>query len=170
MVNILSVSVTPALTLNPVMAGRAGHNHSWVCDVLSVGKLTVGTGLRFVMYLVWGIDSWYRTEVCDVLSGMVDEADQKTFILTSRPDQPRLLSPVSSPSSYPGFFLTVSHQPFLRFFLSVSHQPFSISISVLLPVPLPVPSSQSLHDSAHHYRSVRVIPKIHRAAGENLTR
>ena len=130
--------------------------------------------LRFVMYLVWETDSWYRTEVCDVLSGMVDEADQKTFILTSRPDQPRLLSPVSSPSSYPGFFLSVSHQPFLRFFCripshSLSH-PFSISLPALLPVPLPVPPSRSLHDSAHHYRSVLVIPEIHRAAGGNLTR
>ena len=85
------------------------------------------------MYLVWETDSWYRTEVCDVLSGMVDEADQKTFILTSRPDQPRLLSPVSPPSSYPGFFLSVSHQPFLRFFcripsLSLSSSSFPSSL------------------------------------------
>ena len=86
------------------------------------------------MYLVWETDSWYRTEVCDVLSGMVDEADQKTFILTSRPDQPRLLSPVSSPSSYPGFFLTVSPP---------SSYPGS-SPQSLLPALIPVSSSQSL--------------------------
>ena len=162
------------------------------------------------MYLVWETDSWYRTEVCDVLSGMVDEADQKTFILTSRPDQPRLLSPVSSPSSYPGFFLTVSPpSSYPGFFLTVSPpssypgsspqsllpalipvsssqsltSPFSVSsaeslLSVSLPAPSPAPSpapppvppSRSLHDSAHHYRSVLVIPEIHRAAGGNLTR
>ena len=149
------------------------------------------------MYLVWETDSWYRTEVCDVLSGMVDEADQKTFILTSRPDQPRLLSPVSSPSSYPGFFLTVSPpssypgsspQSLLPALIPVSSSqsltsPFSVSsaeslLSVSLPAPSPAPSpapppvppSRSLHDSAHHYRSVLVIPEIHRAAGGNLTR
>ena len=98
--------------------------------------------LRFVMYLVWETDSWYRTEVCDVLSGMVDEADQKTFILTSRPDQPRLLSPVSSPSSYPGFFLTVSHQLLSRFL------PHSLS-PALSPFLLPNPFSQSLTSLFH---------------------
>ena len=82
-----------------------------------------------------------------------------------------------------------------RFSLSVSHIPFP-SPQFLLPAPLPSSSSRFLPlslspvlspfllpvflfpdlspapsaGSVHHYCSVLVIPEIHRAAGENLTR
>ena len=69
------------MTLNPVMAGRAGHNHSWVCDVLSVGKLTVGTGLRSEVYIVWEIDSWYRLRFAMYIVWEIDSWYRLRFVM-----------------------------------------------------------------------------------------